>query len=137
MSTPTEERAIESARQTLATAAAAAAHLVERLDRPDARYYLVLFGPPLASSAVAAVDAATGGVMSAARLSGKGPHLSVDAAQAQRIAALPGARLRLVWQPCTASLSPLYPLWEASDAAATVFVDQRGKRWQTLSAARG
>ena len=46
------------------------------------------------------------------------------------------ASAELVWQPCQASLSPLYPLWRVSGATRSVFVDQQERCWVRLSAAR-
>src|SRR3954452_20677095 len=72
---------------------------VERLDRPGQAYYLVVIGDDQTSTAVAAVDAGSGEVMTSARLGGTRPHLSVDAARALALADVPGARASLVWRP--------------------------------------
>ena len=118
----------------VAPAERAEALLVERLDRPDEAYYLVLFGPEPATSAVATVDASTGRVTSVARLSGGRPHLGVARERALQIAGIFDApAVELVWRPCQASRSPLYPIWRVVGATATVFVDQQGKRWDQLS----
>jgi hypothetical protein len=103
------------------------AWLVRRLDRPADAYYLVVFGEEDAAVGVATVSRSTGEVGSAARLSGRGPHLEIDAARARELAgAGEEARAELVWRPSTASKSPLYPVWEVELPAGSVYVDQGG-----------
>ena len=109
---------------------------VERLDHPDRVYYVVVFGDEQAAIAVAAMDAYTGELLSAARLPGVRAHLSIDTRQALQIAGLADTAIaKLVWRPCRASLSPLYPIWQVSSVAGTVFIDQNGGRWDRLSPA--
>lgn len=129
----TGEEAIASARSGLGLdpRAGARAWHVRRLDRDGAAYYLVVFGEEDAAVAVATVDAAAGRVESSARLPGGGPHLVVGRARALELAGLGAAsRAELVWRPCRASYSPLYPLWEVTGAGgARRFVDQQGGVW--------
>src|ERR1700749_2773688 len=100
---------------------------VRRLDRPGESYYLVLFGADDATSAVAAVETAGGEVSSSARLAASGAHMSVGRERALKLAGLGrDARAELVWTPCRATRSQLYPLWEVSAGGARVFVDQQG-----------
>jgi hypothetical protein len=107
-----------------------------RLDRPGDAYYLVVFGPEDAAVAVAAVDARSGEVQSSARLPGAAPLPVVDAARALELAGVgDGAQAELVWRPCRASRSPLYPLWEVRSGADPVYVDQQGKLWPQLDPA--
>ena len=93
------------------------------------------FGAADATIAVAAVDAATGEVFSHAELPGTRPHLAVDADEARRRA---GATVtgtpRLVWRPCRASFSMLFPFWEVTTAAGPVYIDQQGQFWTELEA---
>ena len=108
---------------------------VRRIDGPDKVYYLILFGDAEATVAVAAVDAMSGEMMTSAVLQGTGPHLTVDADQALQKSGLTGARTELVWKPCRASLSPLYPFWQVSSGTETVYIDQQGAVWTTLDLA--
>ena len=101
---------------------------MRRLDRSDEYYYLIVFGEPHATLAVAAVNAATGDVENWARSGGHRAHLSTDASAARRLAALDeSAHAELVWQPGPQTRSPLYPLWEVRGLAGrTRYVDQQG-----------
>jgi hypothetical protein len=129
------DEAIARARAALGRAAqeAARAWRTRRLDRPDEDYYLVNFGPDAATTAVATVDAASGEIRSTARLPGAGPHLTVEATQAVELAGLDAsAATELVWRPCRASRSPLYPLWEVRTSTQTVYVDQQRRVWPAL-----
>jgi hypothetical protein len=134
--TPDEAAAV--ARQSVGASAAvkARAWRVVRLDRTGESYYLVVLGDDRAAVAVAAIRADTGEKMTSARLEGIRQHLLVDAARALQLANLGNASAELVWQPCQASLSPLYPLWRVSGATRSVFVDQQERCWDRLSAAR-
>ena len=82
---------------------------VERLDRTGHAYFLVILGNASSPSGVCAVDAHTGEALSSARLSGNRPHLMIDATAALKIANVAGGHARLVWRPCQASMSLLYP----------------------------
>jgi hypothetical protein len=109
---------------------------VRRLDRELAAYYLVVFGPDAAAIAVAAVDAGDGRIQTWARLPGQRPHVEIDALRATEIAGLgPSSQAELVWRPCRASQSPLYPLWEVRAVMETVYVDQQGVIWRLLDPA--
>ena len=128
------DNAIVRARHAMSipTVVKAQAWRVERLDRAGEAYYLVVLGDDQNPIAVCAIDARTGATSTAARLSGGRPHLAIDSARARRIAGVNDARAELVWCPCQASLSPLYPFWRISGSGATVFVDQQGKQWDRL-----
>lgn len=131
----TSAEAIARARAAVGLGAAVTARAwrVRRLDRPGEAYFLVVFGDDKAAVGVAAVDAAKGEVGTSARLAGRGPHLTGDAAWAVRQAGLdPSARAELVWKPSRASRSPLYPLWEIDTARDRVYVDQQGAVWRRL-----
>ncbi|HJQ34949.1 MAG TPA: hypothetical protein VJ866_22560 [Pyrinomonadaceae bacterium] len=131
------EEAVAAARRELGLdgGAAGSALRVRRLDREGAAYYLVMFGDDHATVAVAALDADDGRLESAARLPGRTAHLSVGRERARELAGLgQTARAELVWAPCRATRSQLYPLWEVSDGGARVFVDQRGGVWRSLDA---
>ena len=131
------EEAVRAARRELALdgGAAGSALRVRRLDREGAAYYLVLFGEDDATVAVAALDAAGGGLETSARLPGRAAHLAVGRERARELAGLgESSRAELVWTPCRATRSQLYPLWEVSDGGARVFVDQRGGVWRSLDA---
>ena len=105
----------------------ASAWYIRRIDREDGAYYLIVFGDAQAAVAVAAVDAVSGEIEASAVLPGMGPHLTIDANEAMRRAALSGAaRAELVWRPCRNSLSPLYPIWHVYSGTTEVYVDQQG-----------
>jgi hypothetical protein len=134
----TSDQSIAQARATLGIAASVVAHawLVRRLDRQGEMYYLVVFGEPHASVAVAAISATSGEVSTSAHLPGTEPHLRVDKQQALELAGLgSNAHADLVWRPCRASRSPLYPLWEARVGGKSVYVDQQRLILQELEAA--
>ena len=115
---------------------AARAWRVRRLDRPADAYYLVVFGEDNAAVAVAAVGVARGEIRNSALLPGRGPHLVTDDSQAiTRAGADDDVQVELVWQPCRASRSPLYPFWQIRTPAGTLYVDQHGSVWQELAAA--
>jgi len=135
MSKITEDEAIVTARSLLGFSPLipARALLTSRADRIGEEYYLVVFGELQASIGVVAVDITSGEAMIWASLPGRGPHVPIDSETAVKRAGFqPGARARLVWRPCKASRSPLYPLWEISDNMRTVYVDQQGIVWQSL-----
>jgi hypothetical protein len=134
----TPDEAAVSARQAVGAAAAvkARAWRVVRLDRAGETYYLVVLGDDRAAVGVAAIRADTGERMASAHLGGVRQHLSVDAGRALQLAKLGNASAELVWQPCRASLSPLYPFWRVTGATGSVFVDQQERCWDRLSPAR-
>lgn len=106
---------------------------VRRIDRVNEAYYLIIFEKDGAAIAVAAVNALTGNLQNSANLAGGGSPLGINSKQAIALAGLNGnAQATLVWRPCRASLSPLYPLWEVSTSSMTVYVDQQGKVWHSL-----
>lgn len=139
MSEITREDAIRQVRADLGVAKTTPgrAWWVRRLDRPREAYYLVLLGGSAATIAVATVDATTGEVGALARLPGIAPHIAVDAQQAAELAAGGApAQTEMVWMPCEASKSPLYPLWEVKTQSGIKYVDQHGKVWKELQPAR-
>jgi hypothetical protein len=138
MTNVTPDEAAVVARQAVGASAAvkARAWRVVRLDRIGESYFLVVLGDDRAAVAVAAIRADTGETMTLARLEGIRQHFLVDAARALQLANLSNASAELVWQPCQASLSPLYPFWRVSGATRSVFVDQQERCWDRLSAAR-
>ena len=130
----TDAEAISRARAITGSSLTGPAHAwrVERLDGAGEVYFLVILGNSSSPSGVCALDAHTGQELSSARLKGNRPHLTVDAAAALKIANIAGGHTRLVWCPCQASMSPLYPFWEIVGSQQTAFVDQQGKRWDHL-----
>ncbi len=135
MATISSQEAIARARAAMSidSAQAARAWLVQRLDRPRQAYYLVVFGGEDASIAAAAVDATQGVVETEAHLSGDRAQLSIDSARAVALTdAGENAQAELVWQPCKASRSPLYPLWQIRVASRYAYVDQQGIVWDEL-----
>jgi hypothetical protein len=135
----TEEEAISRARAAAGVSPSieATAWRVERIDHPGRSYFLVIVGNQSSPGWVGAFDTPSGQLMSSAQVAGIRPHLSVDRAAAVAIANIPGGSVRLVWRPCQASMSLLYPLWEVAGSQRTVFVDQQGKCWNQLPSGHG
>jgi hypothetical protein len=116
----------------------AQAHRVRHLLRQNDDYYLVIFGEQNYAVAVAIVRINSGEIANSAQLPGRGPHLTVSASQALALAGLnehAGSQIELVWQPCRASRSPLYPIWKIQTPEGEVYVDQQGNTWQNLNPA--
>ncbi|MGD1057534.1 MAG: hypothetical protein ABR992_08985 [Solirubrobacteraceae bacterium] len=128
------DRALEIAREATGVSSTDGAEIfpVHRLDRGDSDYYLVLL-----DGACAAVDVARDTVLSWA--STTTPQLVVRELTARRLAQLgQSAGVQLVWQSCTASRSPLYPLWRVRRNDDVVYVDQQQGVWNDLEpGARG
>jgi hypothetical protein len=133
----TAEIAIAAARAALGAAPTvnANAQRVERLDHSGKGYYLVIIGDDNAGTGIVATDADTAIVMASARIHTR-RHLSVDAARAVQLAQVGEASAVLVWRPCQASLSPLYPFWRVTGPLGTRFVDQQERCWDRLVDAR-
>ena len=109
---------------------------VQRIDRENQAYYLITFEENNVEIAIAAVNALTGTIQNSATLAEGGSPLSIDSEQATMIAGFVDyAEANLVWKPCRASLSPLYPLWEIRTVSETVYVDQQGIVWPALEEA--
>jgi hypothetical protein len=130
-----EARAILAARQALKleTEAEARVYRVHHLDR-NGDYLFIEFGPAAGVVAVATVDV-IGEVMGFTRLPGVGPHLGVTRARALEIAGATEAKAsqaQLVWRPCRASQSPMYPFWAVKVGGVIVYVDQSGRVWLQL-----
>jgi hypothetical protein len=131
------EDAVVRARSWVGVTASVPARVwrVRRLDRPGDSYYLVEFGEERAVVAVAAVGTGQGEVLTWATLPGHGPHLVPEAQAVARVESKEGAQAELVWQPCRATRSLLYPLWEVRLPARIVYVDQQGGVWTSLAPA--
>jgi hypothetical protein len=112
--------------------------LVRRLDRQDEYYWLVALGSESAVEAVVAVEAADGKVMNYARLAPPGSFGLLSAEEAVRVLEEPGFQaVELVWMPCRASYSPLYPLWEVRTKDRTVYINQQRQMWEILDVGKG
>lgn len=132
----TEAAAIASARAQLRLddTVPAQALPVRYIDRPGESYWFVLFGARDAAVGAAAIDAQSGAVMVSAALPGTQAQLPLDAAQALQIAGLPpGTSIGLAWKASPASRSLLYPLWAIGAGNETLYVDQHGKIWRSLT----
>jgi hypothetical protein len=104
----------------------AAVHRVHRLDAPSSAYYLVQAGDRLVS-----LDEKTGEVLSSAR--GLRTSVVLEPTAALACGGLGSTtQIRLVWKPCAATLSMLDPVWEIRTDEHIVYVDQRGRHWETL-----
>ena len=135
MAEVTEAAAIDRARSELRAGddVPAQAWPVRHIDRPGQSYWLVVLGARDAARGAVAVDAQSGAVMVSATLPGTQSQLPVNAAKALQITGMPaGTAIGMVWQSCTASRSPLYPLWAVGAGNQTVYVDQQGRLWRSL-----
>ena len=109
--------------------------LVEQLDGGNP-YYLVILAGENDTGAIAAIDAVQGNMMVSARLEAVPHTLPIDKRRALELANFPEpATARLVWKASRASLSPLYPIWQVTNEAASVYVTQSGKVYNELSPA--
>jgi sigma54-dependent transcription regulator len=125
--------AVDNARKWLGLAAnvPAESQPVRRLDNQP-MYYLVVFGEPGRSIAVATVDSASGRIRETGKSAGRSAHLAVSATQAAELSRVDRIQnVRLVWRACRATKSPLYPIWEVA-GATTAYVDQQGHVWSAL-----
>lgn len=106
------------------------------IDRPEDSAYLAEF-EDAQGLVIALLDAATGVPKQTARLPAGGTStIAVDEGEARRRAGAGAeASARLVWKPCQASRSPLYPIWEIRDGERVAYVDQRGRVWSELAVA--
>ena len=105
---------------------------VRRLDQPGKAYYLAVFGEEDQAVAAAVVDLRDGIVEITAELTGS-TQLGVDESCALELAGLgAGSTAELVWRPCRASYSPLYPIWEVRKGSDVTYVDQHGRIWSML-----
>lgn len=138
MAAVTRPEAIEAARLALRAPAEAPASAwrVRRLDRAHAAYYLVVVGEARSAEGVVAIDEETGAPRGLARLDGGPSPIAVDADRARAVAdADSQAQAELVWQPCQASRSPLYPLWEVRVGTTLAYVDQQARVHRRLDPA--
>jgi hypothetical protein len=108
---------------------------VQRLDRPNDPYFLVEFGTENAAGAVATVDGISGEVTHSARLQHE-THLKTPQEILGKGNLTATAEITLVWQPCDASRSPLYPLWQIRSDENVFYLDQNGRRWDRLELTR-
>jgi hypothetical protein len=122
------ERALEIARRAVGAGPTTPgrAFRVCRIDRPGTDYHLVLF-----DDAIAAVSVETESALEWARVAD--PKLPVDEQAARDLAGLGSTAVaRLAWRSCTATRSPLYPLWEVRQRDQVKFVDQQRRVWSIL-----
>lgn len=128
------EEAIVRAREALRLPASVSAQAlrVERLDTPGSPYFLVLLAIGGRDRYVALIDARTGALGQSGDLGGAG-HSILSKEEAIAISKLEGCiAARLVWRPCRASYSPLYPIWEIASMSERRYVDQQGGVWDVL-----
>jgi len=129
------EKAILRAREALGlpeSVSGRALH-VDRLDAPGSAYYLIVLALAGRERYIALIDAQTGALEQDAEVTGSDGHITVNMEQAIAAARLSGRpSARLVWRPCRASYSPLYPIWEISSAGERRYVDQQGRLWEVL-----
>jgi hypothetical protein len=108
------------------------ARLVERLDGGPA-YYLVPWGTASIVQGIVQVDAAQGGVLGVTLFQQPDPSPILPPGRALEIAAggdldTTLAGVRLVWQPCQESTSPVRPFYEIAWAdGRRAYVDMSGR----------
>lgn len=106
------------------------------LESPARAYYLVALWSS-DSTTLACVNEDRAELEISARLAGRAPVVEVSSERAKELAGLgPTARGELVWKPCRASLSMLYPIWEVREEGQTLYVDQQGVVWKELEPKR-
>jgi hypothetical protein len=107
--------------------------IVHRLDRLGEAYFLVVLGDPDRPGGISTIDADTGEVLSSAVLPVTNPTQVMPKRAALAAADLPDdTPARLVWRSFPGSRSMLDPVWELRGASGTVYVDQRGRIWNSL-----
>lgn len=115
--------------RTVASGEAGPALKIDRLDAPGRGYYLVPWQDARGVVLLAQVDGASGALSSFAVLPMPQTQAVMSAEEARRraVAQAPVAgALRLVWQPCRESASPLQPLYEVPVRSGVVFVAANG-----------
>jgi hypothetical protein len=130
------DTAVEIARRALQVFESSPATVwhVRRLDRPNDAYYLIVFGESQAADGVAAIDEESGALRASARLSGRASPITIDDLRARELAGVPPhADAEMVWCPCQASQSPLYPFWQIRIQGSSVFVNQQGRVFTELT----
>jgi hypothetical protein len=106
--------------------------LVERLDGGPA-YYLVPWEAPGGTAGLVQIEAGQGGVLGVTPFQRPGPSPLLAPEQA-RDAAAGGEVLRLVWQPCQESTSPVRPFYEIARAdGRRSYVDMSGRALDRLT----
>lgn len=132
----TAAKAIQIVQEALELDSPGRASKVQYLDGRRGYYYLVVLGDDEHSLAVAVVEASDGVVNTAARLPGENPHPQVGKTDAVSLSGLGEVNsVELVWKPCAASLSKLYPLWEVKNSTDTRYVDHAGNVHRKLTPA--
>ena len=137
MREPSELAAIETARQklTLGPSVAVSSWRISHLGPRGEDFFLLVFHKDHHDVGIAAVGIRTNEIMTSATLPGDGSHpiLSVEQALSKlHPRSSEGFRAELVWKPCRASRSPLYPIWRLWSSTEELFVDQCGQVWQHL-----
>ncbi len=106
---------------------------VRRLDSKD-DYFLIIFRDKEYSYGLVIIGIRSGEVKNSARIKSRLPYLTVDKSRALHLASLKSpAQAELVWKPCQASRSPLYPIWRVWSSNKEAFIDQGGRIWKELS----
>jgi hypothetical protein len=136
-----EAEAIQKSRDALGLdkSIPSAAYNVINLNKQGGDYYLVIFGEPNASVAIATLDGQDLTIKTSAILSGTNAHLTIDRDQALARANNKAVHsLELVWKPCKLSKSPLYPIWRVHTSNGIIYIGQSGELSQDLDdGARG
>jgi hypothetical protein len=97
------------------------------MDRAGEFYYLVLIEAKSGEASLAMVGGQNGAVDSFASVQPGQSMAPISPDRAARLANLdPADEIELVWMPCNASRSPLYPLWRIRRGEDLRYVDQRG-----------
>jgi hypothetical protein len=132
-----ERDAIIRARRVLGFGGAITSHArpVHRLDRPNDSYFLIELGKEDSVGAVVTVHGISGEVTHSARLH-HGAHLKTPQEILGKENLSATAEIKLVWRPCDASRSPLYPLWQIRTNENVFYLDQNGRRWDRLELTR-
>lgn len=112
--------------------------LVERLDEPLSAYYLIPWIITEGVGFVVEVDASSGIMLGETTFPKPtpSPFLSQEDAfdcVAQKFPQYTLGRIRLVWQPCRESTSPVRPFYQISFNKGILYVDMDGSIFQELT----
>jgi len=117
---------------------AAAPLLVERLDIPGHSYYLIPFLFEGYVGLIVQLDARDGTIQSATPVAKSKSSLFLGVEQAidifsQRHPGLKLQKLKLVWQPCRESSSPLQPLYQITIEGGAYYMGMNGSIYDNLT----
>lgn len=107
--------------------------LVQRLDRVNSSYYMVVVQQSQIAVAAVLVDGQTGGVNSCVHFTLGASPIVLPKDQVPILAGLdPADEVDLVWAICQATRSPFSPLWRVRRGRQVRYLDQHGTVWTDI-----